>query len=405
MQRTFANDRIKRLGQSIAAGGVEAMAMFPFALAFGALAGLNAASGVIAAVAASLLAALLPGRPAFFAGPTCLVFLIFSACAGRYGLPLALTAAVLAGAIVLLALACRAERLLRYIPAPVAGGFTIGIALVMTILQTNNYFGINASGVSAVEMLLSYRSFGFHANWRTVLYGTIVLVLMITYPRKFKRLHRFVPPQFVSLVIALGLHLCLVPSAAQSPVLELGVLPRALPEAGGLLFAGLSAAPVGGLLLSAAAIALSVLVSCGGSVHDEPGERAGRVFLLGAGNVLLPLLGGMPAGAAREREQSITRLAPLSAGVLMLLATLPGGILERIPLSVLAVILIVPMWEQLDFQALKTVFGGKRPVQILLFFLCAAVTVFLELPYVMLLFAVVTAGAALRTAYQRKKSC
>ena len=51
----------------------------------------------------------------------------------------------------------------------------------MTILQTNNYFGINATGVSAVDMLLSYRSFGFHANWRTVLYGTIVLVLMITY--------------------------------------------------------------------------------------------------------------------------------------------------------------------------------------------------------------------------------
>ena len=40
-----------------------------------------------------------------------------------------------------------------------------------------------------------------------------------------------------------------------------------------------------------------------------------------------------------------------------------------------------------------------------LLFLCAAVTVFLELPYVMLLFAVVTAGAALHTAYQRKKSC
>ena len=57
----------------------------------------------------------------------------------------------------------------------------------MTILQTNNYFGINATGVSAVDMLLSYRSFGFHANWRTVLYGTIVLVLMITYPRKFKK--------------------------------------------------------------------------------------------------------------------------------------------------------------------------------------------------------------------------
>lgn len=47
-----------------------------------------------------------------------------------------------------------------------------------------------------------------------------------------------------------------------------------------------------------------------------------------------------------------------------------GGVFERIPLSVLAVILIVTMWEKLDFQALKTVFGGKKPIQIILFF-CA----------------------------------
>ena len=45
-----------------------------------------------------------------------------------------------------------------------------------------------------------------------------------------------------------------------------------------------------------------------------------------------------------------------------------GGVFERIPLSVLAVILIVTMWEKLDFQALKTVFGGKKPIQIILFF-------------------------------------
>mgnify|MGYP000532595197 CR=1 FL=1 len=56
-----------------------------------------------------------------------------------------------------------------------------------------------------------------------------------------------------------------------------------------------------------------------------------------------------------------------------------GGVFERIPLSVLAVILIVTMWEKLDFQALKTVFGGKSH-PIILFFLCAAATVFSNCP-------------------------
>lgn len=396
----------KRLGQGLASGGMAAMAMLPFALAFGALAGIGMPAGLIAAVGAGLLAALIPGRVNYFVGPTCIVFLVFSACAGRYGLPVALTASLLAGVLVFAALLLRADRLLQWIPAPVAGGFTIGAALVMTILQTNNYFGINATGVSAVDMLLSYRSFGFHANWRTVLYGTIVLVLMITYPRKFKKLHQKIPAQFVSLVIALGLHLCLVPSAKQSPVLEVGAFAHTLSGSGGILFGGFTVAPLGGLILSALAIALSILV-CSGVSRSAREQQAPHAILLGVGNMLLPLFGGMPVGAAQamgEQEERATRVAPLFSSVLMLAAVLLlGGVFERIPLSVLAVILIVTMWEKLDFQALKTVFGGKNPAQIILFFLCAAATVFLELPYVMVLFGIVTVVAALRTMYCRKK--
>lgn len=403
MKKEFSNDRSNRLGREFSAGALDAMAILPLALAFGALAGLGMPAGVIAAVAAGLLAALVPGRVPFAAGPVCIVFLVFSACAGRYGLPVALTASFFAGALVYLALLLRADRLLRWIPAPVAGGFTIGAALVMTILQTNNYFGINAAGVSAVDMLLSYRSFGFHANWRTVLYGTVVLVLMITYPRKFKKLRYKVPAQFVSLVIALGLHLCLVPFAGQSPVLEVGGFARALSESGGILFGGFAVAPTGGLLVSAAAIALSILV-CSGGTRPAREPQTGRVLLLGAGNLLLPLIGGMPIGAAREKTGA-TRIAPLFSSVLMLAAVLLlGGVIERIPLSVLAVILIVTMWEKLDFAALKKVFGSKSPMQISLFFLCAAATVVIELPYVMILFGAATALSALCVSYQKKQN-
>lgn len=233
--------------------------------------------------------------------------------------------------LVFAALLLRADRLLRFIPAPVAGGFTIGTALVMTILQTNNYFGINATGVSAVDMLLSYRSFGFHANWRTVLYGTIVLVLMITYPRKFKKLHRKIPAQFVSLVIALGLHLCLVPSAGQSPVLEVGAFSHKLSSSGGLLFNGFTVAPVGGVVLSTAAIALSILV-CSGSAWSQERKLSVKAIALGVGNMLLPLFGGMPMGAAPEQKEQATRVAPLFSSVLMLAAVLLlGGVFERIP--------------------------------------------------------------------------
>ncbi len=404
MKQEFMNYNGKRLRNDLASGAITAMSILPFALAFGALAGLGIPAGIIAAIAAGLLAVLVPGRVLFFAGPTCIIFLVFSACAGRYGMPVALTASLFAGVLVFIALLCRVDRLLHHIPAPVAGGFTIGAALVMTILQTNNYFGINAVGVSAVDMLLSYRSFGFHANWRTVLYGTIVLVLMITYPRKFKKLHKIVPAQFVSLVIALGLHLCLVPSAVDSPILEAGPFAHTLSGSGGLLFGGFAVTPVGGLILSSIAIALSILV-CSGMPQQKQERQTGKALLLGAGNIVLPLFGGMPVGAVQETDEKGTRVAPLFSSALMLIAiSLLGSVFERIPLSVLAVILIVTMWEKLDFKALKMVFGSKKPAQIPLFFLCAAATVFIELPYVMLLLGVVTACAALRARLQKKKA-
>ena len=87
----------KQVGQDLSSGGIAAMSMLPFALAFGALAGIGMPAGLIAAVGASLVTALVPGRVPYFAGPVCIVFLVFSACAGRYGLPAALTASFFAG--------------------------------------------------------------------------------------------------------------------------------------------------------------------------------------------------------------------------------------------------------------------------------------------------------------------
>ena len=71
----------KQVGQDLSSGGIAAMSMLPFALAFGALAGIGMPAGLIAAVGASLVTALVPGRVPYFAGPVCIVFLVFSACA------------------------------------------------------------------------------------------------------------------------------------------------------------------------------------------------------------------------------------------------------------------------------------------------------------------------------------
>ena len=79
------------------------------------------------------------------------------------------------------------DKIKNLFTSPVLSGIMLAGALTVTVLFTTDYFGIGATGNSVAEMIKSYISLGFHPNWRGVLYGTIVLVIMVTFPRKFKK--------------------------------------------------------------------------------------------------------------------------------------------------------------------------------------------------------------------------
>ena len=98
---------------------------------------------------------------------------------------------------------------------------TLILALVATIILTNQYFGIGASGSTAIEMLKSYRSLGFHPHFRGLLYGTITLFAMITYPFKFRKLNKILPAEFMTLLIPLILNLFLNPQKELTTVNEI----------------------------------------------------------------------------------------------------------------------------------------------------------------------------------------
>ena len=97
-------------------------------------------------------------------------------------------------------------------------GFMLASAFGVTALVTNDYFGIGAEGSTVVEMIKSYVSFGFHPNWRGILYGTIVMVLMITIPRKFKKISKFVCPALIALIVIYVMNIFLIPKGTVSPI-------------------------------------------------------------------------------------------------------------------------------------------------------------------------------------------
>ncbi len=106
--------------------------------------------------------------------------------------------------------------------SPIASAFSLATALTVTVLLTTHYFGIGASGANVREMISSYLSLGFHPNWRGVLYGTIVMVIMITFPRKFKKFCSVVKAPFIAIGVTLILNLFLNPPDMKTAITEIG---------------------------------------------------------------------------------------------------------------------------------------------------------------------------------------
>lgn len=332
-------------------GMTDALTLFPFALAVGACSPFGIAGGCMSAAVA--LAVGTACRLAFV--PTYLALLPVFTASFRYGAGCA-CAAVLLGGLFMFVFSFLPQRIRAALRAPaVWPGFLIAAAFSTTALQTTHYFGIGAVGGTVPEMLRDYVSLGFHPNWRGILYGTIVMVVLITYPRKFKRLSRVLPAAFVSLLITFPLHLLLAPDALHSPVGELGDF-RLFTLPDGAFLHGTFPAAAWPLIISGA-LSLAWIVT---SALPDGASRLASVPALCGG-----FLGAAPMqtdGGARSRRSVLTAL-PLTA----LLFCTPA--LSRMPLPSLAVILIVTAWQSVDWSAARRVFSLRR----FPFFLCAAV--------------------------------
>ena len=329
-------------------GVYDATRLFPFSLAVGVCSGFGPVGGAVSAAVCLLFGAVC--GCAFF--PTYLALLPVFVLAFRFGADCAGAAVLLGGLFTfLLSLLPRNARERLTHPA-VRVGFLIAAAFVTTALQTTNYFGIGAVGGTVREMIADYISLGFHPNWRGILYGTIAMVLLITYPRKFKTLHRKISPAFVVLLIVFPLHLLLVPHAAGSPIVEIGKINWAAAADGMFLRGAFSKAAIP--LILCCALSLALLTDF--SLADA------HIRQLSAARMCAGFFGGVPFetdGGTRSRLSACT-----AAVVTAALYLLPG--LSRFPVHALAVILIVTAWQSVPWGDVRGAFSSARNA--LLFF-------------------------------------
>ncbi|NLA77664.1 MAG: hypothetical protein GX851_07570 [Clostridiales bacterium] len=295
---------------------------------------------------------------------------LFMLCMGRIYSSREISTVLFTAGIFMLPLMLAAQKLQNHIcmPKSIAAGASLGFAALMTVIMTNDYFGIGAYGITALDMLKSYRSFGFHPNWRGILFGTIVMVIMITFPRKFKKLKDYLPAQFVAMAVTLVLNLLLNPVAANTPMAEAGTFysprtPFVLP------FFEINSVALPNLLASAAALALL----CTGVLFLSDNKssnlmRGGTIGLLAACSLTsgIPMI-VPPQAKSEDDEPSLGNLFFMTL-FFLITVRLCNILISRTPVASAAVLLIVGAWQSVDWGKIKRALTCG-PLSIILFIL------------------------------------
>ncbi len=388
LKNEFRGYNGKKLSQDLMAGLTVAAVALPLALAFGVSSGADAASGLVTAIVAGIVIGILSGASYQISGPTGAMAAILLSVSAKYGIPGVLTAGFLSGAILIVAALCRVGKLVSYLPAPVITGFTSGIAIIIALGQIDNFFGTHSVGENQISKIASYFTGegSFDPNWWAVMFGGLVVLIMVIYPKKWNAV---VPSSLVGIIVALIVNMVFF---EQGTVAEVGAIPSSLITDDSIIRKGFDFANITSLIMPAVSIAALGMIEsllCGASAGKMKGERldASRELVAqGIGNMIIPLLGGVPATAAIARTSVAiksggqTRLVSVFHSIVLILSMfLLGGVMSRIPMAALAGVLMVTAFRMNDWAAIKSIFGKKFKSSISQYVITMAATVVFDL--------------------------
>ncbi|MFV1994441.1 MAG: SulP family inorganic anion transporter [Verrucomicrobiales bacterium] len=356
----------KRLLKGDIFGGITAgVVAIPLALAFGVSSGLGAIYGLYGAFALGIVAAIFGGTSSQVSGPTGPMTVVsatvvaaamaqFGALESAWGLIIAcfLTAGVFQILMGVLGLG----RFIRYIPYPVLSGFMSGIGVIIIIIQIFPFLG-QVSPTGTLNVFLALPKAHEALNWTAVFVGAGTIAVVYLFPKITKT----IPSALVALVA-----MTLVTTLFKLDVARIGDVPDGFPK---ILLGNLNQIGIEHFLLvlkfGAMLAALGAIDSLLTSVvadnitktrHNSNRELIGQ----GIGNMVSACIGGLPgAGATMRTVVNVkaggrTRLSGMIHGLLLLALLLGAGPLaERIPLAVLAGILITVGIGIIDYKSIR----------------------------------------------------
>lgn len=398
-QRDYAGLRTS-WRRDLLAGVTVGIVALPLALGFGVASGVGAAAGVITAIVAGVVAAVFGGSSVQVSGPTGAMAVVLVSIVSRDGVGAVASVAVMAGVMVICFGVLGMGRVINFVPWSVLEGFTLGIAVVIALQQVPLLLGESAGTGSSV-LNSAWRAVAnaiHHVPTATLLIGLGVIVIMALMPR----VSSVVPSSIVAVVVVTGLA-----ELSRARVPTLGTLPRHLPAPH---LPDLTITQMHHLAGPALAVALLVAIESllsarvadamvSGSRSLENREMLGQ----GLANIACGLFGGMPATGAiartavNVRSGARTRVSAVThAVVIVLVILLLAPVVEKIPLAVLAGVLVMTAIKMVDRVRVVRVLRAHRS-ETFAFALTAIVTVSVNLVTAIEVGLVVAGVLALRS--------
>ena len=363
-------------------GLVAAVVALPLALAFGVVSGAGAIAGLYGAIFVGLFAALFGGTPAQVSGPTGPMTVVMAGLIAQFGQEpsLAFTAVILGGGVQILLGLGGIGQYITLMPYPVISGFMSGIGAIIIILQAGPLVGHASQSGDVLATLAVLPSFFADPVVDALVLGVVSLAIMYGTP---ERVGKIVPPPLLALLAGTVLGVIAFPGA---PVI--GPIPTSfpLPVLPSLHFDAVKVVIEAAIVLAMLGSLDSLLTSlvCDNMTrthHDSNRELIGQ----GVGNAVAGLFGGLPGAGATMRSVINIRAGgrtPLSGAwhAVVLLAVLLGlgPLAERIPLAVLAGILMKVGVDIIDWRFLKHVLHAPRADVTIMVVVCS-MTVLVDL--------------------------
>jgi len=378
--------------KDLISGVTVAIVALPLAIGFGITAGMSAAAGISTAIIAGFIAGLFGGSRFQVSGPTGAMTVVLIPVINKFGIAAIPTLGLMAGLIVIAMSLIRLGSLINKVPNCVVEGFTVGIAIVISLQQLPFAFGVikgegDRTLVVAIHTVQKAVAIGVH--WQTLLVVFITLAIkfnIVKIVESFK-IRMYFPASFSALLLT-----TLIVKAFNFNVATIGNIPRNVSTyTSPILSSGEYLSLITPALSIAVLVAIESLLSArvADDISNVPSDKKFQpnqeLFGQGLATTLASVFGGMPATGAiartnvNVRSGAATRLASMIHSVVLLVIVIfLAPIFSQIPSAAIAGVLIGTSFRIFNKASMLEIFKSSKS-NIFIYIATAVVTVSVDL--------------------------